>query len=84
MVMVRDIKIKSKRTNTEPRLGYVLNPPALRSARGLTNPPDHCMLECGCIYNGLVRYVCCELGGNRLVVFSTALHVDRHFTKSIF
>lgn len=44
-IMVRDIKIETKRMHNKPRLG--LRP---RFPCGLTNPPDHYMLESECIW----------------------------------
>lgn len=55
MVRVRDIKVKTNRMNTQPRLGLR---PRFPYGKCLAIQPDYCILESEYIYNDLVDTVC--------------------------
>lgn len=52
---------------------YGLAHPHPYSARGLTNPPDRCMVESDCIYNDIVHTFIANLVEIEGIVFSPAL-----------
>lgn len=79
--MVRDIKSQNKTWIFNIRSASI---PSSDVQFGLTNHPDHGLLESGSIYNGLVdidklcRY---GFGGKQLSNFSPILHTDRQTDK---
>lgn len=66
-IMVRGIKVKTHRMGTKPELELTLLTFCQSSASGLTNRPDHFMLESGWIFNDLVDMFVASLMGIGLV-----------------
>lgn len=79
--MVRDIEMK---TNAYPTAAWpMVSLPCPGLACGLTNVPDHCILEPECIFNGLV-HIFCDFGGYRLSSLLSSNAYRQTFRKSPF